>query len=421
MRTAQAPGVAPQRSTRPRSHTLYLAIALLVVMVGGLMIAGLLPRLARQKSLLAASKDLADRLPVVLVSPAHFATSQDAIDLPGDLVAQIESPIFARADGYLKTRFSELGDHVKAGQVMAELETPELDQQITQARATLAQTQSTIRELQADLDLARANRDLSKVTRDRWQNLLKKGVVSRQEGDEKQADLAVKEAQVAKAEAALGTANDTIHASQANLARLEEMKGFARVTAPFDGLVTARLVDVGVLINSGNGGSSKEMFRVAQLQPMRIFVNVPQTYVAQIHAGESAELRVQELPGKVFPAQVKSISTSLDTNSRAMLAICATPNQDGSLYPGMYTQVRFHAANARSSLRIPGDAVVLGTAGPRVATVGADHVVHFKNITIGLDLGSEVEVASGLQPGTLVISNPTDAVQENTVVEARNR
>jgi len=421
MNTAQEPSFQTEKRARPRKGGLVAFFLLLAVLVAGAFVAGLLPRLARQKSLLAASQQVSDRLPVVIVSPAHFAGTQDAIDLPGDLVAQIESPIFARADGYLKTRFSELGDHVKAGQVMAELETPELDQQITQARATLAQTQSTLKELRADLDLARANRDLSKTTRDRWQSLLQKGVVSRQEGDEKQADLAVKEAQVAKAEATLSTAQDTIHASEANLARLEQMKGFARVTAPFDGLVTARLVDVGVLINSGNGGSSKEMFRVAQIQPMRIFVNVPQTYVAQIHAGGTAELRVQERPGRVFPAKVKSISTALDTASRAMLAVLVTPNDDASLYPGMYTQVRFQGANAKPSLRVPGDAVILGTAGPRVATVGADHIVHFKNITIGQDLGAEVEVASGLQPGTLVISNPTDSVQENAAVEVRNR
>jgi RND family efflux transporter MFP subunit len=414
-------GVKPNQHLKPGRGPLVVFFLLLACTVGAAIVGGLLPRLSRQKVLLAASQQVSERLPVVIASAAYFSTSQDAIDLPGDLQALIESPIFARADGYLKTRFSELGDHVKAGQVMAELETPELDQQITQARATLAQSQSAVKELQADLDLARANRDLSKVTRDRWQSLLQKGVVSRQDGDEKQADLAVKEAQVAKVEASLGTAQDTIHASQANLARLEQMKGFARVTAPFDGLVTARLVDVGVLINAGNGGVSKEMFRVAQIQPLRVFVNVPQTYVAQIHAGRTAELRVQERPGQVFPAQVKSISTSLDATSRSMLAILVTPNPDASLYPGMYAQVRFSGANAKPVLRIPGDAVVLGTAGPRVATVGADHIVHFKNITIGLDLGSEVEATSGLAAGTLVISNPTDAVQENVVVEVRNR
>jgi RND family efflux transporter MFP subunit len=417
----QQTGIKSDQRLKPGRGPLVVFFLVLGVTVASLMVAGLLPRLSRQKGLLAAALEVAERKPVVIASPAHFASSQEAIDLPGDLQALIESPIFARADGYLKTRYSELGDHVKAGQVMAELETPELDQQIAQARAVSAQGQSSLKEMQADLELARANRDMSRVTRDRWLSLLQKGVVSRQEGDEKRADLAVKEAQVAKAEATLATAQDMIHASQANLARLEQMKAFARVTAPFDGLVTARLVDVGVLINSGNGGASKEMFRVAQIQPLRIFVNVPQTYVAQIHPGGSAELRVQERPGQVFPAHVKSISTSLDTTSRAMLAILVTPNSDATLYPGMYAQVRFSAANARPILRIPGDAVVLGTAGPRVATVGADHIVHFKNITIGLDLGSEVEVTAGLSAGTLVISNPTDAVQEDVAVEVRTR
>jgi len=418
---AQETGVKKTQRNKPGRGPLVAFFLVLACLVGAGIVGGLLPRLSRQKGLLAASQEVTERKTVVIVSPAHFAALRDTIDLPGDLQAVIESPIFARADGYLKTRFSEMGDHVKAGQVMAELETPELDQQITQARATLSQAQSVLKELEADIALSRANMGLSKVTRDRWQTLVGKGVMSRQEGDEKQADLAVKEAQVAKAEAALGTAQDTIHGSQANLARLEQMKAFARVTAPFDGVVTARNVDVGVLINSGNGGATKEMFRVAQIQPLRIFVNVPQTFVAQIHAGQLAELRVQERPGQVFPAKVSHISTSLDITSRAMLAVLVTPNPDASLYPGMYAQVRFSAPNSKPILRIPGDAVVLGTAGPRVAIVGADHIVHFKSITIGLDLGTEVEVTSGLSAGTMVISNPTDAVQENAVVEVRAR
>jgi RND family efflux transporter MFP subunit len=419
--TAQEPGVKNTQRTKPGRGPVVIFFLVLACLVAAGIIGGLMPRLSRQKGLLAAAQEVTDRKPVVIASPAHFATSQNTIDLPGDLQAVIESPIFARTDGYLKVRYSELGDHVKAGQVMAELETPDLDQQIAQARATLAQARSGLKELQADIALSRANMGLSKTTRDRWQRLVDQGVLSKQEGDEKAADLAVKEAQVAKAEATLSTAQDMIHASEANLARLEQIKGFARVTAPFDGVVTARLVDVGVLINSGNGGTNKEMFRVAQITPMRIFVNVPQTYVAQIHAGQTAELRVQERPGQVFPAKVRSISTSLDATSRAMLAVLVTPNADGSLYPGMYTQVRFSAPNAKPVLRVPGDTVILGTAGPRVATVGDDHIVHFRNITIGLDLGTEVEVGSGISVGTMVISNPTDAVQENVAVEVRKR
>ena len=184
--------------------------------------------------------------------------------------------------------------------------------------------------------------------------------------------------------------------------------------------MTARNVDVGVLINSGNGGATKEMFRVAQIRPMRIFVNVPQSYVAEVHAGQQAELRVQERPGQVFPAEVSHVSNSLDTTSRAMLAVLVTPNPQGTLSLGMYAQVRFAAAKDHPTLRIPGDAVLMGTTGARVATVGADHVVHFKSITLGQDLGSEMEVTSGLAAGDLVISNPTDAVQENVAVEVRN-
>ena len=198
------------------------------------------------------------------------------------------------------------------------------------------------------------------------------------------------------------------------------MKAFARVTAPFDGVVTARNVDVGTLINAGNGGASKEMFRVAQIQPLRIFVNVPQTYVAEMHNGQTAELRVQERPGQVFPAHVTNISNSLDTNSRSMLVILETPNPGATLFPGMYAQVRFSAARAQAHPAGSRRRRDLGTNGARVAAVGAGHVVHFRSITIGQDLGSEIEVISGLAAGEMVISNPSDAVQENVVVEVRN-
>ncbi len=410
--------VKPARPKPGRRPVVVFFLVLAALVAAGI-IGGLLPRLSREKGLLAASQVIAERKPAVTATAAHLAPGKDTIDLPGDLQAVIESPIFARADGYLKTRFSEMGDHVKSGQVMAELETPELDQQISQAQATMAQAQSSLKELNADLALARANLGLSKVTRDRWLKLVEQGVMSHQDGDEKQADFAVKEATVAKAEASLATAQETVRANEAALKRLEQLKAFARVTAPFDGVVTFRNVDVGVLVNSGNGGANKEMFRVAQIQPMRIFVNVPQTYVAQIHAGQQAELRVQERPGQVFPASVSHISRELDTGSRAMLAILVTPNGDSSLYPGMYAQVRFAVPNSRPALRIPGDAVMLGSSGARVAVLGSDNVVHIRAITIGEDLGSEVEVTSGLAAGDMVISSPTDAVQEGAVVEVR--
>jgi RND family efflux transporter MFP subunit len=407
--------------TRPGSGRLVAFFGVLALVVIACIAGGLVPRLARQKALAAAAAAVNQRKPVVIVSPVKPAPARDSIDLPGDCQAMIESPIFARADGYLKTRQVDIGDHLKTGQLMAEIETPELDREISQARATLAQSQASLDELKADIELARANLSLAQVTLDRWQHLFAKGVVARQDLDQKKADFDVKNAQTQRAEASLATARETVLANEANLQRLQELKGFARVVAPFDGMVTARNVDVGTLINAGNGGASREMFRVARIQPLRIFVNVPQTYVSEMHNGQSAELRVDEKPGEVFPARVTNISDSLDADSRAMLVILETPNPGATLYPGMYAQVRFTLTHAKPLLRIPGDTVIQTKTGLRVAVVDGRNVVHFRDISIAQDLGAEVEVVSGLVLGDLVISNPSDAVVENAVVEARKR
>ena len=416
-------GSAAKTARRPGVRPVLIFLAVLALIIGAAIAGGLVPRLAHQKALAAGSFARENQKPVVIASAVRPAPPRDSIDLPGDLQSIIESPVFARADGYLKTRFVDIGDHVKTGQPMADLETPELDQQIAQARATLAQAQASLKELQADIELSRANLELSRVTEQRWQRLADKGVVSRQDLDEKRADLGVKQAQADRAVAALATAQETVRATDANLHRLQEMKSFARITAPFDGVVTARNVDVGTLINAGNGGSAREMFRVARIQPLRIFVNVPQTYVEDIRDGQSAELRVQERPGDVFPAHVTNISHSLDMNSRAMLVILETPNTGSLLYPGMYAQVRFPSAPhaARSMLRIPADTLVVDKSGTHVAVVGADGIVHFRAIAIGQDLGAEIEVISGLSAGEQVISNPSDSVTEGAAVEVRVR
>jgi RND family efflux transporter MFP subunit len=407
--------------TRPGSGRLLAFFGVLGLVVIACIAGGLLPRLAREKGLAAAAAEVTERKPVVIVSAVKAAPAKETIDLPGDFQAMVESPIFARADGFLKSRVVDIGDHVKTGQLMAEIETPELDQQIGQARANLAQSRASLDELKADIELARANLSLAKVTLDRWQHLSDKGVVARQELDQRKADFDVKNAQTQRAEASLATARETVLASQANLQRLQEMKGFARVVAPFDGVITARNVDVGTLINAGNGGASREMFRVARITPLRIFVNVPQTYVAEMHNGQLAELRVDEKPGEIFPARVTNISDSLDANSRAMLVILETPNPAATLYPGMYAQVRFTLAHAKPLLRIPGDTLIQTKTGPRVAVVDAGNVIHFRDLTIGQDLGTEIEVVSGLTAGEMVVSNPSDAVVENAAVDVRKR
>jgi len=406
-----------QRGRRP----VVVLFGVLALLVAAGIAAGTLPRLGHRRVLLAASEEAAARKPVVIASAVHYPPAKDSIELPGDLQAIIESAVFARADGYLKTRLVDIGDHVRAGQAMAEIETPELDQQIGQAGATLEQSRAALKEMEADIALAHANLNLARANLDRWQRLAAKGVVSKQDLEQHEADFGVKQAQADRAAASLATAKETVRANEANLRRLQEMKGFSRVTAPFDAVVTARNVDVGTLINAGNGGASREMFRVARIRPLRVFVNVPQTYVAAIHDGQTAELRIAELPNEVFAARVTNLSNSLDANSRSMLVILETPNAQGRLYPGMYAQVRFAAQNLRPLLRIPGDALMVGRTGTKVAVVGADHVVHIRDIVIGQDLGSEIEVVSGLQAGELVISSPSDAVVENAIVDVKRR
>jgi RND family efflux transporter MFP subunit len=394
--------------------------AVLAILIAAGIVTGLLPRLRREKLLQATEqKETTDRL-VVNVAPAKLASPKSTLDLPGDIQALIESPIFPRVGGYISKRLSEIGDLVKAGQVMAEIETPDLDQQLQQARATLSNSQSTLKELEADITLAEANVSLARTTFERWKILQAKGAIARQDYDEKDADFQVKQATLEAAKAKLLSARDTVEANEANVRRLQEMKSFAHVTSPFAGIVTYRVMDVGTLVNAGNGGANHEIFRVADIDTMRVFVNVPQTWVGAIQDGQTAELRVQELPGKVFAAVVAHSTHEVDTSSRSMLVILRTPNPQHLLLPGMYAQVRFATSRAVTTLLIPGDALLNGKQGTRVATVGRDGKVHFASVRVGNDFGNEIEILDGLTPDTPVIMNPTDAVREGTPVDAQN-
>lgn len=402
---------------RPGVRPLLTFFAVLGVLVVAGIVAGLIPKLRREKAVLAATNVEATQKPVVNVAQARPAPAKQTLDLPGDLQAVIESPIFARVDGYLSKRNVDIGDHVKTGQVMAEIETPELDQQIQQAKATLSNSQSNLKELQADITLADANARLAGTTYQRWKALQEKGAIARQDFDEKDADFQVKKAQLEAAQAKLASARDMVAANAANVRRLEQTKSFCHVTAPFDGIVTYRVMDVGTLVNSGNGGANRELFRVADVRTMRIFVNVPQTWVGSIEDGQKAELRVQELPGKVFYPVVQHSTHEVDTSNRSMLAVLRTPNPSALLLPGMFAQVRFATSRPVSTLLIPSDAMINGKDGTRVATVDAVGKVRFRNIRVGNDFGNEVEVLDGLSANDFVIMNPSDAVREGAEVE----
>jgi RND family efflux transporter MFP subunit len=419
------PIVSERKQTPPPRHAsrrallgVFVVLAVVVVVAIGF---GLRPRLAREKALAAASEAVEDNLPVVHVAPVRQSPAKTELELPGDLQANVESPIFARADGYMRTRLVDIGDHVHTGQLLAELETPELDQQLSQAQASLAQAQASFVQIQANLAQARANLNLAQVTWDRWKRLADRGVYSRQDADEKQSAFEARKADVDAAVATVEATHKLVDATAANVRRLEDLKAFARVIAPFDGVVTSRnmSMDPGTLINSGNGGPTREMFRIAQVETMRIFVNVPQAYAPLVHDGLRAELRVQELPGQVFSAFVKRTARSVDANARTMLAILETPNPRASLLPGMYSQVKFSFPGDKSGLLVPGDALLLGREGPRVAVVAPDHIIHMRRVHIAHDFGADLDIDSGLAAGELVVLNPTDQVRDNVRVEVR--
>ncbi len=407
-----------RRASRGALLSVFLILAVIVI---GAIAFGLRPRLARDKALAAATEALEEKPPVVNVAPVRQSPAKTELELPGDLQAEIETPIYARADGYLRRRLVDIGDRVHKDQLLAEIDTPELDQQLSQARASLAQSQASLVQLQANLVQARANLKLAQVTWTRWSHLADRGVYSRQDADEKQADFEARKADVDAAIASVDATKKLVDANAANVHRLEELKAFASVVAPYDGVVTNRnmTMDPGTLVNSGNGGPNREIFRIAQIQTMRIFVNVPQAYAPLVRDGLRAELRVQELPGRMFPATVTRTAHSVDASARTMLAILETPNPKGTLLPGMYSQVKFVFSGNPSSVLVPGDALMLGREGPRVAVVTPDHIVHLRRIHIAHDYGADLEIDSGLAPGDLVVLNPTDQTRENARVDVR--
>jgi len=305
-----------------------------------------------------------------------------------------------------------------------ELDTPDLDQQIEQARATIAQSNAALSQVQANLQALQSNLKLARVTADRYRTLTEQGVMSKQDNDTSAAALESGQANVHAAEESVHAQQATIAANDANLRRLLEQKKYARMEAPFDGVITYRnpiASDLGTLISSGSGSSVPEILRVSQIQTLRIFVDVPQSYAPVIRVDQPADLIVDEFAGRVFAARVKSTTSSVDPTSRTMLTVLLVDNSDGALLPGMYTKVRFHLPHTINVLRLPAEALLFRTEGPFAAVVGPDHKVHLHKLTLGRDYGPEVEIPSGLAPGDAVVLNPTDSIREDAVVESKER
>jgi len=403
----------PEGKRTPRARTLWLLGFLLVALIVAAFFTGYLPRQRREQVLAAESKEEVDSLPVVTVTAVTRSSSRTELVLPGNIQPVTEAPVLARASGYVRKRYADIGDRVKQGQVLAEIEAPELDQQIRQAQATLEQSQSAVQQAEAALQQGRTNENLARVTAGRWANLVAKGAVSKQENDVYQAQYAAQQANVQALEKAVAAARSNVGASQANLARLNELKGYQTVRAPFAGVITVRNMDVGTLINEG----STLLYRIAQTDRMRTYINVPQSEAESVRVGQPAALIFSELGNRKFTGTVTRTSNALDPASRTLLTEVQVSNPEGALLPGMFTQVDLQMLRTSPPLLIPGDTLVVRAEGTEVAVIGQDGQVHFTRIELGRDYGDRIEVLSGLKEGEQIAVNPSDAVREGAKVK----
>ncbi|OXC74503.1 efflux RND transporter periplasmic adaptor subunit [Caballeronia sordidicola] len=328
-------------------------------------------------------------VPTVNVIHPVSAANGPTLDLPSHLEAYSRAPIFARVSGYLKSWNVDIGAPVKAGQLLAVIESPELDQQLLQARADLASAQ--------------ANAALAGTTAKRWQALLGTDSVAQQEVDERTGDYTAKKAAVA--------------AAQANVDRLLATKGFERILAPFDGVVTARDTDVGALINAGSGGIGQELFTVSDVKQLRVYVQVPQSYAPDVRSGTTATLSVPEYPGQHFAARVIASADSVSASSGTTLVQLLVDNADGKLLPGGFASLQFKLPVQPNAVRVPASALVFDARGLTVATLGANGQVVFKKVTINRDFGDSVEIGSGLVATDRVIDTPPDGLVDGDRVQ----
>jgi RND family efflux transporter MFP subunit len=405
-----ASGAQPNR--RPSTVSLVLIALLLAVLIVVGFFVGYLPRQRREAVLAAESKETGRTLPVVNVSRVTRSEGKSLLVLPGNIQAVTEAPILARATGYIRKRYVDIGDRVKTGQVVAEVEAPELDQQILQANATIDQAKSSVQQAEAAIQQGRANENLARLTAGRMANLLGRGVISKQDNDNAQAQYAAQQANVEALVKAAAAMRSSVTAVEANLARLNQIKTYQTVRAPFDGVITLRNVDTGALVNEG----STLLFRVAQTGTLRTYINLPQADAESVKVGQHAIVSIAELPGRKFDGVVARTSNALDPATRTLLTELQVRNTDGALMPGMFAQVDLTVPRKFPPLLIPGDTLVVRSDGPQVAVVRPDATVHFTRIQLGRDYGDRLEVLSGLEEDQQLAVNPSDEVREGVKV-----
>jgi RND family efflux transporter MFP subunit len=371
---------------KSRVFLFLVGIALVLVIIG---IFTLLQRREQYNALAKETEKIA--VPTVAVIHPTVEPSQEDLVLPSTLQAYVESPIYARTTGYVKKWYHDIGSHVQKGELLAEIETPEVDQQLSQARA--------------DLGTMQANENLSRITATRYQELIKTDGVSKQEVDNAVGDYAARRAAVASAEA--------------NVRRLEELESFKHVYAPFSGVITRRNVDIGNLINAGNGGSAQEMFVLASTDPIRAYVSVPEVYAAAVHPGLGAFLELTQFPGEKFQAKVARTADAIDLSSRTLNTEVDVPNKSGKLLPGGYAQVHLLVGVTGTRLQVPVNALLFRAEGLRAVVVDANHKTHLQQLAIGRDYGTALEVLQGLRPDDWIVLNPPDSLDEGMTVNVK--
>jgi RND family efflux transporter MFP subunit len=386
-----SPGVTtPERHSRPRlPAAAWIAIAVVLCCVAGAIAyavsSGLARRVQAQASLKDATLDMA--VPTVTaVHPRQGAMAEEVV-LPGNAQAYVATPIYARINGYLKTWNFDIGAHVRAGQLLAEIETPEVDRQLDQARA--------------DLATAQANLELSQTTAERYQSLLKSDSVAKQDVEDRVGDLHAKKAMVDSA--------------TYNMRRLEETQHFQKVYAPFDGVITARNIDIGALINAGSNAPGKELFDIAATSKLRVYVNVPQAYSRDVNPGGHADLTQAEFPGRRFAGTIVRSSDSIDPSSRTLLTEVDVENPSGELLPGAFLSVHLKLSSKVGTVVVPVNSLIFRSQGMQVAVI-RDNKAELVPITIGRDYGTEVEVLSGVSVRDEIIENPSDSLTSGTEV-----
>jgi multidrug efflux system membrane fusion protein len=381
----QAPEITPPPKlppAPPRKALLLIGLVLLLLVVGGLITMLLRIRSSR----VLADETERESIPTVAVVHPTAEKPDEELVLPGSLQAFEESPVFARTNGYLLRWYKDMGSRVKQGELLADIDTPEIDQELMQVRANRQQIVAAM--------------DLAKINADRYVSLRKTDSVSQQESDQQSSGY-----QQAKA---------NLDAADATVRRLEQLESFKHVYAPFSGVLTKRNVDPGALINSG--GTGKELFDIAKVDPLRVFVSVPQNYAPAIKNGMEAWVTLQELPGEKFKGTVARTAESIDPMTRTLLTEVDVPNRDGRLLPGSFGEVHFRAGINAQKLTIPVNAMLFRQEGPRVAVVGSDGKVHLRPIVIGKDYGTTLEILGGVEIGDRVIVNPADSIEDGQQV-----